>query len=109
MNITVVGHVPFSRHSYKLDILPNAYARVNILDHASLISAVEKKGKSEETLILTVTYYPSFTLLKDIVWKCWDLVKKSSSTKSLSENKIINAYKRLKNLRDILVKAKHCR
>ncbi len=89
-----------------MDILAQAYKRVKTLDRSNLIAPKVTSTKTEDTLVLTMTYYPNFTPLKDIVHKSWDLLKRSSSTKTLSETKVINAYKRPKNLRDILVKAK---
>lgn len=52
------------------------------------------------------TYNPDFTSHKKIVEEDWELLPRSSTTKDLSEHGILFGYRRPKNLRDILVRAK---
>ena len=56
--------------------------------------------------VLVFTYQPNFGGLQEICKNNWDLLKRSTATKELSEQKIIYGYRRPKNLKDILVRAK---
>ncbi len=60
----------------------------------------------DENLYFIQTYCPEFEEVTKIVRNNWDLLKRSSATKVLGENRVICGFRRPKNLRDILVRAK---
>ena len=56
-------------------------------------------------MILVTTYEPTQDVLRDITKKNWDYLGKSPTTLHIHQKKIMMAYRRPKNLRDLLVKA----
>ena len=56
-------------------------------------------------MILVTTYEPKQDVLRDITKKNWDYLGKSPTTLHIHQKRIMMAYRRPKNLRDLLVKA----
>ena len=52
------------------------------------------------------TYNPGFTGLKRVVTKNWDLLGKSCTTRSIHQKPVLAAFRRQKNLKDLLVRAR---
>ena len=52
------------------------------------------------------TYNPGFKGLQKVVTKNWDILGKSCTTRSIHKSSILTAFRRPKNLKDYLVKAK---
>ena len=57
-------------------------------------------------IFLTTTYTPSFDGLRHQVRKTWDLLDRANSTRPIHEGGLTVGYRRPKNLRDMLVKAR---
>ena len=64
------------------------------------------KQEEDKTVFLITTYIPGFTATKNIVNKNWGILSRSSTTKKLSEVRLIHGYRRPKHLWDDLVRAK---
>ena len=71
------------------------------------MALLENSTKKEDNsnIILVTTFNPYDDSVKDLVHKNWDLLGKSTNTSFLHEKHLLAAYRRPKNLRDILVRA----
>ena len=96
----------FSKQGYPLSIILKAREKAYSKSRQNLLNPTTKNQTSNDNLILVSTYQPEFRGLKNIIDENWDLLKKSTATKELSEEKIILGYRRPKNLRDLLVRAR---
>ena len=63
-------------------------------------------GQGQEANILVTTYNPAFGALGGLVKDNWDILGHSCSTRRIYEGSMLMAYRRPKNLRDILVRAR---
>ena len=63
-------------------------------------------GEKEFPLVSVSTYQPNFGGLEKIIKKNWDILSRSTATRNLNEKRVIFAYRRPKNLKDLLVRAK---
>jgi hypothetical protein len=71
-----------------------------------IISQMEKTKKNETDKVLLITRYnPNFHDLRHIVYDNWDMLGKSPATEFLYEKRLMCAYRRPKNLRDMIVRA----
>jgi hypothetical protein len=61
--------------------------------------------EEDDKIVLVTTYNPNDNTVKDLVHKNWDLLGKRTNTAFLHEKRLMTAYRRPKNLRDILVSA----
>jgi len=57
-------------------------------------------------IFLITTYHPHDNSLKDLIYHNWEILGKSQATEALYHKKLRCGYRRPKNLRDILVRAK---
>ena len=96
----------FKARGYPIDLLEQALTRVMALDRKELLKVSEKITTRDDVVALVTTFNPQFTDLNKIVKQNWALLERLSITKTISESKVIVSYKRLKNLRDILVGAR---
>ena len=96
----------FRERGYPMNLLQHAFDRVRQLDRETLLKATRELTTDEEIVALVTTYSPKFNDLSEIVKRNWELLERSSTTKKLAESKIIVSYKRPKNLRDYLVRAR---
>ncbi len=55
---------------------------------------------------LLTKYYPNCDPITGFVWRNWGILQRSSTTKDVSNCRLVIGYKRTKNVRDILVCAK---
>jgi hypothetical protein len=100
------GH--FLRRGYPCHIIEEAAIKARRLNRNNLLYPPPKSSDTnkKETVILTTTFHPFDNSVKNTVVNNWDLLGKSSQTAFLQKKKLITGYKRPKNLRDILVRAK---
>ena len=95
---------------YPLSLLTDAYKRAKSKDQKELLRPNNKENKSgdkcEMIIFLTTTYSPDFGGLKHQVESTWDLLDRASTTRSLHNKGLTVGYRRPKNLRDILVRAR---
>jgi peptide-methionine (R)-S-oxide reductase len=98
----------FLRRGYPPEIVILALIRARRQERKTLLSATKDstKNKNDQNLFLITTFNPMPNTLKQIVSNNWDLMSRSKSTRMLADTNIIFGYRRPKNLKDILVKAK---
>ena len=65
-----------------------------------------KTDKSDPKLFLITDYHPSFRAVLDIVSNNWDVLDNSSSTRPILQIPVVRGFRRPKNLRDLLVRAR---
>ncbi len=92
----------FIRRGYPKPLLSKALEKVAALDRNSVIKKSSQNKKGIESVFLITTFSPGFEGLKDIVSKNWGILSHSSTTKTLSDLRVIHGYRRPKNLRDEL-------
>ncbi len=96
----------FLRRGYPKTLLSRTFDKVKNKSREEILNKPMSKKEKDETVFLITTYIPGFTAMKDLVNKNWGILSRSSTTKRLSEVRLIHGYCRPKNLRDDLVKAK---
>ena len=96
----------FLRRGYPKEIIRQAFRKAWEKRREDLLKKSDRKGDKEETNILVTTYSPGFGALKDLVHGNWDILGRSCSTRGLYERGMLTAYRRPKNLKDLLVRAK---
>ena len=95
----------FLRRGYPEDLIRTAFSKTLTKDRESLLKP--KRDPEEETKnILVSTYNPGFKGLSSIVHRNWDLLGKSCATRQIHQTPITTAYRRPKNLREFLVRAR---
>ena len=91
--------------NYKPRIVDDAFKRVSQIERNEALKRVSKT-KSEDTMLVT-TYHPQLPPVSKIVKKHWKvMVDESPRLKRCFKKPSVVAYKRSKNLRDILIRAK---
>lgn len=97
----------FLQKGYPKKIIEEAIEKVTSMDRDSLLEPKPPKNDNEEIpLVLVTTYQPNFGGLQEICKKNWELLARSTSTRTLSDKRVIFGYRRPPNLRDLLVRAK---
>jgi hypothetical protein len=103
--INLTAH--FLSRGYPMSLLEEAATLVETKNRNDLIiSQMEKTKKNETDKVLLITRYnPNFHDLRHIVYDNWDMLGKSPATEFLYEKRLMCAYRRPKNLRDMIVRA----
>ena len=108
----------FDKHSQTMSekLIEKGYPKKNVteaikkardLDRPDLLKIkLPDVNTKEIPTVLVTTYQPNFGGLQEICKANWDLLKRSTATKELSEQRVIYGYRRPKNLKDLLVRAK---
>ena len=96
----------FQKRGYPLDLLNKSLQRCLSHSRDELLSPLQHSDeKDDKSFILVTTFTLNFPAFEQIVKRIWDLLVRSS-TKQLYESRIMVGYRRPKNLRDMLVRAK---
>jgi hypothetical protein len=97
----------FLKRRYPLHIIEEAAIKARRLDRSKLLADKKKTSTkaAEDSVILVTTYNPYDNTVRDIVKNNWDLLGKSTNSTFLHEKKLMTAYRRPKNLRDLIVRA----
>ena len=97
-----------SKHGYPKELLLDSMIKAYNKDRKSLLHGERKTNPQDETenIYLTTTYNRPFTGLQDQVVSTWDLLGRSSTTRFLQSKTIKVGYRRPKNLRDLLTRAR---
>ena len=91
--------------SYKAKIIDDAFKRVSQIERKQAIKRVSKT--KEENTALVTTYHPLMPPVSKIVKKHWRVMTdESPAMKRCFEKPSVISYKRHKNIRDMLVRAK---
>ena len=102
----------FLERGYNLDQLEKArskarqLSRQDILDKYALpVTPQITPSSPPDQFYLTVKFFQSSHLVRDLIKQNWTVLGKSETTTSLYENKLVISYKRNPRLRDMLVKS----
>ena len=96
----------FVRRGYPAPFIANAFLKAYKLSRESLLTPKVSEKSEIAPNILVTTYNPGFQGLKNVVNKNWDLLGKSCTTRAIYREKVMGAFRRPKNLKDYLMKAK---
>ena len=97
----------FHLANYPIELIQSSFERAYIQNRYDLLNAPEKiKDPDQDNLYLITTHHPTFRGVNEIVNKNKDLLHRSSSTRPILQANLVQGFRRCKNLRDILVKAK---
>ena len=101
-----MGH-HFLRANYPAKIVQEAFSRGYHKDRASLLNPPPREQEEDTAnIFLITTYHPGGRILGDNVKQNWDMLDKSSSTREILNWKTTQGFRRPKNIRDLLVKAR---
>ena len=96
----------FVRRGYPVPFIGECFLKALRRNRTSLMAPNPKRDTDEKPNILITTYNPGFRGLKNVVQKNWDLLGKSFTTRAIYREKVLSAFRRPKNLKDYLVRAK---
>jgi hypothetical protein len=82
-----------------------AAIKVRRLSRNKLLYPDPKPTFTINNTVMVTTYNPHDNTLKDITKKNWDILGKSTNTTFLHESRLLTAYRRPPNIRDLLVRA----
>ena len=71
-----------------------------------MINKTHINSKCDESLFLITNYHPTYRAVLDLISNNWDMLDNLSSTCPLLRIPVIHGFRRPKNLRDLLVRAK---
>ena len=93
-------YIALNRRGYPFDLLHKALCQVNKKTQDQAL--ISNKQPSENALFLVVDYNPNNPDLHNILQKYWNIMDRSSSTRSLLDYNIVISYKKPKSLMDLL-------
>ena len=99
----------FHKAHYPDDIIQSGFDKAFQTNREDLLkrpSNRNKDDKSDPPLHLITDYHPSFRAVLDIVSNNWDMLDNSSSTRPILQIPVVRGFRRPKNLRDLLVRAR---
>ena len=99
----------FHRAHYPDDIIQSGFDKAFEKDRDSLLNRPSNNSRTsnkDPKLFLITDYHPSFRAVLDIVSNNWDVLDNSSSTRPILPIPIVRGFRRPKNLRDMLVRAR---
>ncbi len=96
----------FLRRGYPLKTIQSAFERTLCTDRQTLLNLKPTDETSNDNLVLVTNFIPKQPILSKIVHLNWDILSRSSTTKSLAEKRVVTTYRKPQSLRDILVRAK---
>ena len=97
----------FLRRGYPLETIEQAVIKARRLDRPTLLAPKPANiiTEPDDKVVLVTTYNPYDNSVRTISDKNWDILGKSTNSAFLHEKRLMTAYRRPTNLRDILVKA----
>ena len=96
----------FLRRGYPLHLIEEAVIKVRRMDRTTLLThRPTSKEQDDNKIILVTRYNPHDNIVRNLAQKNWDLLGKSTKTHFLHEKKLMTAYKRPQNIRDLIVRA----
>ena len=100
------GH--FLRRKYPLKIIKDAALLARGLSREHLLSQTPKDQTSadKDKVFLVTTYHPGDRCVPDIARHNWSILGRNQATETLFHKQLTCGYRRPKNLRDLLCKAK---
>ena len=97
----------FTVKNYPQQILDTALRKVENLNRNDLIKKkVRTNTDNNENTYMSCMFRPNYQKVPKLVKNNWDILARSATTKDLHRTSLRIGYRRLKNLRDMLVRAK---
>ena len=97
----------FLKQNYPIELLKEAAILARSQDRKALLTPKpDTEDKGEDQIFLITRYHPHDHFLRNMIYNNWDMLGKSPTTDHLHQKHLMCGYKRPKNLRDLLVKAK---
>ena len=99
----------FLRRKYPLELLLKAATLARNLNRTTLLAppdVIVENETTEEKVFLITTFHPHDRVIADITWKNWQILGRNQTTENLHARKLTCGYRRPKNLRDALCKAR---
>ena len=100
----------FLEANYPPKIVQEGFSKAYHKDRLSLLrpppGGPTKDDSKENDIFLITTYHPSGRILGDIVKQNWDILDRSASTRDVLTWKVVQGFRRPKNIRDMLVRAR---
>ena len=97
----------FIEKGYPIKKLKQTKEKVNNLDRNELLKPKNQKDdKDEKTIFLTATYRERYQFVPKIIKSNWDILAQSCTTKVVYRSKLNLGYKKPKDLRNYLIRAK---
>ena len=96
----------FIRRGYPAPFIANAFYKALQISRSTLLEPKNGGDKPIIPNIIVTTYTPGFNGLQKVVNDNWDILGKSCTTRSIHKTPLITAFRRPKNLKDYLVRAK---
>ena len=98
----------FHRANYPDQVIQTSFDKAFYIDRESLFQRTPPNNTNSEDpkLFLITDYHPSYRAVLDIVSSNWDMIDNSSSTRPLLHVPVVRGFRRPKNIRDLLVRAK---
>ena len=91
---------------YSVSEFNNAFEQVNHQNRATYLIEKEKMHNKQIPLVFTTVYNPHVSGFRRALLKHWDIINDSKHLKTIFPNKPILAFRRNKNLKDTLVRAR---
>lgn len=98
----------FKARGYPTDLISDSFIRARRQDRNSLLNPARTESNKvpESPFYMITTFQPGFSQPQEIVKTNWDILSSSKVTRDLHDTPIIFGYRRNRNLKDHLVKAK---
>ena len=96
----------FLDRNYPDTLLEEAIRLASSKDRSLLLHPKEEEIKDEDRVFLITTYHPHDRFLNDLIYKNWSILGKNHTTEFIHNRKLMCGYRRPKNLRDNLVRAR---
>ena len=96
----------FLKRNYPTELLKEAAILARSKNRSELLQQKDKVNDDQDRVFLITTYHPHDRSLVDIFHTNWSILGRSLTTEFLFKKKLMCGYRRPKNLRDLLVRAK---
>ena len=98
----------FHRANYPDEVIQTSFDKAYIIERDSLFERDDSKNKDpyDPKLFLITDFHPSYRAVLDIVSRNWDMLDNSSSTRPLLHVPVVRGFRRPKDIRALLVRAK---
>ena len=101
--------IHFLNRGYPPDLLQTAYHKAKNKDRTSLLESQNGTKSSQpdkERIFAISTYHPTTRSFKDTINQNWDFLSRHKTTRNIHESDLTFGYRRPKNIREYLVRAK---
>ena len=100
----------FHKANYPDNIIQSGFDKAFYMDRQVLLNRPSNNSLNNDQfdpkLFLITDFHPSFRAVLDIVSNNWDMLDNSSSTRPILQIPVVRGFRRPKNLRDLLVRAR---